>query len=220
MKTDLIPLFPPEGPMLALALLVAIGLPAVSHADGIPYDRKNNRITTEHTLFSMTPDQVEEAEALRTITLTKKQWATMREKVPGYPKRLTLISHRHNDCTCGITGYYAIWLPENQFGVFDGVPTRIDALVRNRMYHEGALSVTMDARGQFYFNGQLVPYPSLKKQIPAGIEAWKEKGEEVHHLSVAISIPAGMTEKSVTLATRIREIRALFDEVGGSSWVL
>ena len=188
-----------------------------SRAEGIPIDLTRTKITTDHKVFSMTADQVEEAVAFRTVTLTAAQWADMRKEFPGFPKRVEVVTHQYNDCSCGLSSAFGIWLPDRKLGI----PTRwlkkdkITTSIEHGLKTKGFCAINVDHRGQFYKDGKLVPFAVLKEQIRAGIKGYMATKDGVH-IQLFVGYPAEMNEKSVTLAARVGELRKMVEEVGGS----
>ena len=204
-----------------LALLTAFLVAAPeTHADGIPFNPARMEITCPHTIFDMTTEQVEEANALGTLTLTSEQWATMRKKTPGYPKRLTLVTYQWNDCTCGITGYLSIRLPGNRVGVLNEIGYGPEQLLGFHIKQHEGLSLSMDHRGQFYLDGKLIPYPTVKQAIATELERLQSVEETGGSFFLSLQIPAGMTRESVTLADRIETLSGMVEKVDGNVWVL
>ena len=207
-------------PTTALVLLTTLLLSVPeTRADGIPFNRKRMEITCAHTIFDMTPEQVEEADALGTFTLTSTQWATMRKKTPGYPKRLSVVSYQWDDCTCGIQGYLSIRLPDNRIGVLNEIGYGPEQLLGFHIKQHESLSLSMDHRGQFYLTGKLIPYPMVKQAIQDEIDRLQSTGKPHGGFSLGLMIPAGMTRESVTLATRIETLSAMVETVNGNVWV-
>lgn len=205
-------------PVLALLTALPVATPE-TRADGIPFDLERMEITCPHTIFDMTPEQVEEADALGTFTLTSEQWAQMRKKTPGYPKRLTVLTYQWNDCTCGLAGHLSIRLPGNRIGVLDEIDCGPEQLLGFHIEKHEGLSLRMDHRGQFYLDGKLIPFAIVKQAISDELEQLKATEKKNGGFFLGLRLPAGMTPESVTLATRIGTLSAMVEEAKGDIWV-
>ena len=68
-------------------LVLGLAMAHSSLADGLPKDEQD-RLAVPHTLVTLSPSQVEEMEALDSVTLTREQWAGLRKVSPNTPKRI------------------------------------------------------------------------------------------------------------------------------------
>jgi len=98
----------------------------------------------------------------------------------GLPKRIDqLVLETYDDCGCDLAGaFYGIQLNSGAVAVTHGQLTGglgyqnlIVALAESR-----EIKMRVDARGQFYFGGVLIPYPRLLEMVTASGKQRKEAG--------------------------------------------
>lgn len=124
-----------------------------ARADGLPVDTKTRTITADHLLFDVSEYQAEEMDTQGTLTLTKDQWKTVREKKLGWPMRIdTIINYDEGGCSCGTLGPHVIRLSERKVGILydaNEYPSE-EQLVREALSRSDRdASLHVDRRGQF-----------------------------------------------------------------------
>ena len=101
--------------LIAVILLLS-SLSAPLIADGIPFDRKTNRVTEQHVRLTLSEAQKIERTEHHRITLTAAQHKKLMRlcpACPAFPSVITeVLSHRYGDCTCCVGHPYAIMLPD------------------------------------------------------------------------------------------------------------
>jgi serine/threonine protein kinase len=85
-------------------------------------------------------------------------------------------------------------------------------LVRAGLFEDRIISLTANERGQFYFNGNLVPYPTLLKAfakppdddgVGKNVLRWLE-----------VKLPSGAKPTDAVFQSRLRQIAAAADQIG------
>ena len=140
--------------------LLALLLPSVLLADGLPIDSDTGKIFVPHQFIKISATQQEEITTLGTFTLTSEQWSELRKVRKGCPKRFSAVFPRDwNDCTCGAeSGAWAIdWGDHTVAVLLETVPEDPAVELRTSIADHGGAWLTMDARGQFYYEGVLIP---------------------------------------------------------------
>lgn len=199
-----------------LSLLSFYGLgPALLFAEGIPKN-EDGSLAVPHLKVSLNESQREETSVLNSVTLTKEQWQTVRQKSPNTPKRIEgLLSITHNDCTCG-ESYGAVLLSQDEIAIFLLEQTP-EILVMN-MEYEKCLNFRVDERGQFYHEGVLTRYSNLIAALEKAPVAPTRPAEELEKLSDAdwyqfgiayIDVPHLMPSESPVYAERVKEVSHL-----------
>lgn len=202
----------------AFVFLFAWGLEG--RTEGLPLDLLTKRkIVVEHTILDLSDDQIEESIALSSVTLTAEQWETMRKVSKFAPKRLISYPNTYNDCMCG-TGPYGIALPGKKFGIVHYSLDEEHSLGKvwtSERVKKGFAFFTMDARGQFYLDGRLVPYASVKQEFSEGIKLLTGEKDDFYF---QVTVPPGMKRSDPTLKDRIAELEKLVTEAGARFFVL
>lgn len=198
--------------MKTLIAFLLITLPIF--AEGIPLDEEGN-LTLPHTVVRLNASQIEEAETLDSVTLTKEQWARLRKVSQQTPKRLNgLIPIDWNDCTCGV-GYAAIQLSRQTIAVphSEQTPRRISLTLRNKRH----LKIHVDSRAQFYLDGVLIHYERLKHGLKA-MESFEPSPQQENHYhpegTARLILPFGMSPDDAVFENRLLEIYSILARKG------
>lgn len=183
-------------------------------AEGPPVNRKTGEVTVPHTIITLNDSQQEELDTLGSVTFTPDQWASLRKVSNTCPKRIgTVIPVDYNDCTCGLDEEYAIAVAPDRLAVLHN-EWRDSSLVWFFSSRD-MITLRVDRRGQFYYEGALVPYRSLLESVRVTAEQRKESDKETNKVPYLYAeIPIGLTRESVTLKERIDELYELA-EAGG-----
>jgi hypothetical protein len=211
-----------------ISVLVVSLLPA--HADGIPVDHETGKITCDHTVISLTADQIEETQLLGTFTLTPEQWKSLRQKAPSTPKRFeTILPVTYDDCCCGLEGPYVIALSKDRVAILHGGRDQVTAEeIRYRLYGEESMVVLrLNERGEFYLDGTLVPYRVLLSALAASpphakrnqngslVVTVSENGESYQcGRIIVLKLPFGAKRTDAVYATRWKEVENTAKQTG------
>ena len=201
--------------MKSLPLLVASLITGVSLvlADGIPVDRITGKVTSSHTVVSLTEEQVEETQTLGTFTLTPGQWNDIRQKSPLCPKRFSnLIPVTWNDCLCGVEGEYVIALSRDRVAVLHRTLEEGMWTLRYELALSSNITLRMNERGEFYLGGRLVPFPMLLEALVTPPD--NVAGKKGRHLEV--ELPAGSKQTDAVFESRLRQVAAAAAKMGFS----
>jgi len=183
-------------------------------ADGPPVNSKTGEVTVPHTIVSLNESQQEELDTLGSVTFTPDQWKGLRKVSNTCPKRIeSVIPVDYNDCTCGLDTEYAIAVAPDRLAVLHN-EWRDSSLVWFFSSRD-VITLRVDRRGQFYYEGALVPYRSLLESVRVAAEKKMESNKETNKVPYLYAeIPIGLTRESVTLKERIDELYELA-EAGG-----
>ncbi|MES2660310.1 MAG: hypothetical protein V4689_16930 [Verrucomicrobiota bacterium] len=203
--------------MKSLSLLLALLITSSSLvlADGTPVDRKTGKVTSPHSVVSLTEEQVEETQTLGTVTLTPKQWREIRQKFPQCQKRYSnLVPVTWNDCTCGFEGGYVIALSRDRIAVLHcGTSDMGMRTLRYELALSGNIMLRMNERGEFYLDGRLIPFPMLLEALVTPPEdAGGKKGRYLE-----VELPFGSKQTDAVFEPRLREVAAAADKIWGLS---
>lgn len=198
--------------MKTLALLIFSTLVTSSFADGLNKDKDGNLISA-HSNVDLNASQLEEIEALNSVTLTKTQWAKIRKVSPNTPKRLVgIVPISWNDCLCG-TRCEAVLLKDNQLAVFHEAQ-KVKPLASN--FNQNAkLTLMVDRRGQFYLRGILVHYNVLLEAIRASHEVSPEQRKIFQGGDAEVMVPPGMQITDPVFEDRIK---TAYRELAAKGW--
>lgn len=205
-------------PLLVLAFSIATSL-----ADGgIPVNRETHAVTVPHTLLTLTDSQREEIDVTGSLTLTSDQWKELRAIGPDCPKRIErVVLETYDDCGCDlIDTFYGIQLNTGAVAVTHGLLTSgwgcrnlILALAQSR-----EIQLRVDARGQFYYGGALIPYPRLLEMVTASAQQRKDAGISAGSLGVVR--PAGVRRKDAAVRERLDTLFKKAEAAGWEPWYL
>jgi hypothetical protein len=196
-------------------ILLQVIFTSILFSDGIPVDRKTKKIRVPHTIIQVSENQIEEIEALGTLTLTNVQWKQLRKIGPNCPKRFdNVLPITWNDCTCGIETYVIqitknkIAVPHNQINGKAGIELKYYLESSTEM-----VSLSVDHRGQFYYKGTLIPFDSVISTISTSKIKYSQDEYEKHRF-LFVSKPLGMDIKSPQLATRLTKLYEIAKQAG------
>lgn len=197
---------------LLLGLLVLAGR---CFADGIPVTA--GKVDTPHEIITLNTSQAEEIETLGTLTLTKDQFEKLRLIGPFCPKRFeTVLPVSWDDCTCDMD-CYAIQLSEKEVAVTHSQiewPAWRDLELRFSEVHQG-LSFRADRRGQFYWQGTLIPFPKLLELLKAS-DGKAKPGNIPDKNQICIKLPVGTSPDSAVFSDRLGKLREAATKAGWS----
>jgi len=179
----------------ALSLLLALWLCPFPQAlaDGILVDHKTGKITCPHQVIHLSAEQAEEALVLSSLTLTAKQWQTLRDDHPTMPMRYIVFPAMMDDSV--EEEDYAIQLSQEEAGI-PFAPARFeDQALFSGGGHPTIADIRVDRHGQFYYGGVLYPFRKVlayfsiqnqrqldqKKRYKTDLESYQQelkKGQE------------------------------------------
>lgn len=142
--------------------LLAMAIAIAARADGIPVDHKTDIVTVPHTIVRLNSEQIEELQALGTLTFTSSQWKQLRKKAPGIPKRYdNVLPVNYEGCTCGMNDY-CIALSRDRIAIL----TREESAEEQREYvpyvaYEEQIILLADEHGSLFYVGHAVTMNSL-----------------------------------------------------------
>jgi hypothetical protein len=182
----------------------------------IPVDLASKRILAPHTTLEITDSQREEVEVIGTLTLTTDQWQQLRAISQTCPKRIEMVLplnyHSCGDDLIGVS--YAIQLSESQVAVTHEVLRSGSAkmTLERALGSEKIVVLRMDRRGQFYYDGVLIPFEQLLRLVTTrgadGGEAEDHREirpqTQTRHLGVVR--PMGVGRESAVAKTRLDQI--------------
>ena len=196
---------------------------------GIPVDRKTGELTVPHTVVSLTAEQIDETQALGTLTLTPDQWRLVRTKSPESPKRFTtIIPLPWPDDIQSVKGNYVIELSRDRMAIPNGgdVPPTVES-VRVRLFKDAITSLRVNERGMYHLDGKLVPFPTLLQALatPPDDARRDEDGKLViTHTTegrettvprwLGVKLPAGAKADDAVFQYRLQQIAAAADRIG------
>jgi hypothetical protein len=181
-------------------------LSCVVLGDGIPVDRKTGQITVPHTFLKLTGEQIDELAILGTLTLTDPQWKQFRAIGSNCPKRFQIVLPiTWEYCTCDMHPY-AIQMSEDSVAIIHeeisgDAGTELATAIRETT---DGIRLKVDRRGQYYYNGVLIPFDSLLKMLTGAEIAKTKDGKEKRYFSV--EIPLGLSGKSPQLQSRLMRL--------------
>jgi hypothetical protein len=191
---------------LFLFVLIAIQFAIRVFADGIPVDQKTGKISVPFTAIKISENQIEEIEALGTLTLTNVEWEQFRKEGKNCPKRFEVVPINYRGCTCGM-GNYVIQISK------DSVAILRNSIIGNAgrdlsnflQFQSDQVSLSVDHRGQFYFSGILIPFDSLISSITNTKIMKNRIGADTNRV-LFINKPFGMSTNSFQLRSRFDKI--------------
>jgi hypothetical protein len=184
-------------------------------ADGIPVDKKTGKVRVPHTIISISENQIEEIEALGSLTLTNVQWKQLRKIGPNCPKRFeNVLPITWNDCTCEMSPY-VIQLSKDKIAVIHyEINGNAGLALKNFLeWSSEWVSLSVDHRGQFYFKGTLIPFESLISTIASSMIKTSESQKDNDRF-IFIHKPFGMSLKSPQLESRIKKLYETAKQTG------
>jgi serine/threonine protein kinase len=191
----------------------------VSFSAGIPPKPKRGGITVPHTIVTLTPEQIDETQTLGTLTLTPEQWREIRTKSPQCPKRLDrILPLPMPDHTYDEAGGYAIELSRDRIGVPHQPDTGATVeSVRARLFKDINTSLRMNERGEFHFDGKLIPFPTLLKAFSAPLDDANSDENELTKTGprwLSVKLPAGAKPTDAVYHTRLSQLASAADQIG------
>jgi hypothetical protein len=186
-------------------------LATIGYSDGIPVDRKTGKITVPFTAIKLTESQTEEIEALGTLTLSNIEWKDFRKIGINCPKRFNaVVPNTYQDCTCDLSPY-VIQISKDSVAILHGEITGNAGrdLLFFLEYDQKWISLSVDHRGQFYFNGTLIPFDSLISTISNAKILHKSDTSKYNidfKRGLFVNKPFGMTFDSPQLKSRINKL--------------
>lgn len=208
-------------------ITVLLAATALVYSEGIPVDHATGKVLVPHTIISLSTEQIEETQAMGTLTLTKEQERGLRVVSPQCPKRFNnVLPVTMRDCCCGIEGAYVIALSRDKVAVLH-VKTWDMEIMREELFERYLTHLYVNERGEFYHKGQLMPYASLLKALAAGpIEVKRNKEGKLVHTGtdydpemeserfLYIDLPVGATPTDAVYHKRLKQIADAADKIG------
>lgn len=189
---------------------------------GIPVDRETHTVTVPHTLLTLTDSQREEIDVVGTLTLTPDQWKELRTIGPDCPKRIDrILLETYDDCGCDLIGvFYAIQLSTGSVAVTHG---QLGSgwgyqKLRLALAESQKLQLRVDARGQFYYDGVLIPFPALLQMVTASNKPPEAGGIILRDFGVVR--PSGVSRKDAAVADRLETLFKTAEAAGWEQWYL
>lgn len=201
-------------------IILSIATATLGFAEGIPVDHETGKVTIPHTIITLSVEQIEETQALGTLTLNKEQERNLRVVSPQCPKRFpNVLPVTMRDCCCGIEGAYVIALSRDRVAVLHN--TWSIETMRWDLFEDYSTHLHVNGRGEFYFEGLLIPFPILLKTFAAGpIEAKRnDKGKLVHSDSederfLYVELPVGAKATDAVYHDRLQQLAAIAEKIG------
>ena len=194
-------------------LVLGLAMAHSSLADGLPKDEQD-RLTVPHTLVTLSPSQVEEMEALDSVTLTREQWAGLRKVSPNTPKRIEgLLPITWNDCLCCAGPVGGVLMKDGKLAIWH--ESQDAKLLARRIGHSQKLSFKIDHRGQFHLDGVLVRYNLLLEAIRASDPVKVVKGAPYEHGQAAVEVPPAMQATDPVFKDRILTV---YRDLAAKGW--
>jgi hypothetical protein len=186
-------------------------------AEGLPLNEERTKYEGPHHLVKLNEDQLEEVTVAGTLTLTRAQWQEARAKDPSTPKRIDEIYPcTYNDCACGMEDTtFGVWFKDGTVAIASyqrATPfAQMDDEEKKRISRD--IYLNMDARGQFYEDGVLLPYSEVKARVsfehpPASAE------NNYMGSTLGIHIPPTSKASDTALASRLKELQSLSKAAG------
>ena len=196
---------------------------------GIPVDRKTGEITAPHTVVSLTAEQIDETQALGTLTLTPEQWRDVRAKSPQSPKRFnTIVPVPWPAGIRDVEGEFVIELSRDRMAVphDEGSPATVES-VREALFKDSIISLRVNERGMYHLGGKLIPFPTLLKALAAPpddaprddegkliVTATIDGREITAPRWLGVKMPAGAKPTDPVFESRLKQIAAAADQMG------
>ena len=196
---------------------------------GIPVDRKTGEITAPHTVVSLTAEQIDETQALGTLTLTPEQWRDVRAKSPQSPKRFnTIVPVPWPAGIRDVEGEFVIELSRDRMAVphDEGSPATVES-VREALFKDSIISLRVNERGMYHLGGKLIPFPTLLKALAAPpddaprddegkliVTATVDGREMTAPRWLGVKMPAGAKPTDPVFESRLKQIAAAADQMG------
>lgn len=200
--------------MKIISLCISLAVATVARGDGLPFSEKEHKVVGPHTVLTLNQSQVEETETLGTLTLTADQWEAMRKIGPSCPKRFDTLYPFDLHDNVGETEPYVILLSRTTAAILHNDIQALSAEYYSIvLWQQGALELKVDRKGQFYFEGKLIPYPQLLQAIssrPADTPGYRYPREN----TLQFTLPVGMSRESGVLKTRLSEVEATARKAG------
>ena len=173
------------------------------------------------TLLTLNASQVEEMEALNTVTLTKEQWARMRNVSPNTPKRLQgVLPITWNDCLCGVGRVDGVLMQDGRLAVMHRQQSAKG--LRHRIRPGQGLVLQVDHRGQFHLDGILVHYEVLLEAIRSSKPLTEEERQVSWKSAAKVQVPPALSPTDPVFEDRIvtvcRELAAKGWNGGKMPW--
>ena len=200
-----------------------------SFTDGIPVDRKTGEVTVAHTVVSLTAEQIDETQALGTLTLTSEQWREVRTKSPQSPKRFTnILPLPWPDRSFGADVEYVIELSRDRMAV----PHKEDYSVsvtylRDELFKDSITSLRVNERGMYHLGGNLVPFPTLLTAFATPPDNAQRDAEgklvitatiDGREMTVprwlGVKLPAGAKPTDAVFHFRLKQLADAADQIG------
>lgn len=190
--------------MKILAYLLPFLLVVDAFSEGLPLDEARQKVTAPHSLVSLNSSQLEELEAMGTVTFSDTQWRELRKVSPGTPKRISgVLPITWNDCTCG-EAVEGIRMGDGRIAVLH-TDLEVKRLLAEWRYRKEVL-LRVDARGQFHLDGVRLRYPLLLEVL--------RKSEPVEGGVAVLKVPVSMSLKDPVFEDRLKVVYTLLAEKG------
>lgn len=215
--------------MKSITLLITslLTMTSIAFAEGIPVDHETGKVTVPHTIISLSTAQIEEIQTLGTLTLTSEQERQVRAKTPQCAKRFnSILPVTMRDCCCGVEWPYVIALSRDSVAVLHSEQLSVDE-IRHQLFKEWNTEFHVNERGEFYVEGQLIPFPKLLEAISAGPINPKRnaEGKLVHKSPEAesdidyecylyVEMPIGAKPTDAVYASRFKQLAAAAKKIG------
>jgi hypothetical protein len=170
---------------------------------------KDGRVTIPHTIVALNDSQIEEIEALNTVTLTSDQWAIARKTMPKVRKRIMgVLPANWSDCTC-CHDYQAILFPDNRLAIVHSLT------FDKKGVGDGREPIRMGRDGQFYDWGHMYDFDALIALIRNSSDVSELRNKQGERLRKEVSPPPG---KALTDADIYKRVREIYQELAAKGW--
>jgi hypothetical protein len=184
----------------ALALLPSIG-------SALPL--KEGKVTIPHTIVALNESQIEEIEALNTVTLTSDQWSNARKTMPKVRKRIMgILPANWSNCTC-CHDYQAILFPDNRLAIVHSLT------FDKKGVGDAREPIRMGRGGQFYDWGHAYDFDGLIELIRNSPDVSELRNKRGERLRKEVSPPPG---KALTDADIYKRVREIYQELAAKGW--
>ncbi len=194
-----------------------------------PIDQKSGQILVPHSLISLTPDQIDETQTTGTLTLTAEQWKTVLAQAPQSPRRYdTILSLPWTKEASAVQPPYVLELSRQKMAIIHAAAvTQTADDLRELLYQQKIITLRVNERGQFYFQGKLVSYPRLVNALstpPASpmsdqeekIVTSDEKNQKQQSPVpwLLVKLPPGADPTADVYDFRLKELAGIADKMG------
>jgi len=153
---------------------------------------KREAMTKSNVAIELNAQQIFEVEKLGQLTLTSEQWEDIRKRYPFARKRVD----------------YRMLSPTRAIVAKESLAVDVLGQMKKSWTESYGVELSVDRRGQFYYEGSLVPFQKL-------LDAVREASRDIEkNPSFIIQPPAGMDTAAAPLKSRVGLLREAAKEAG------